>query len=57
MGWSAGGALNTAKEQLAGCGAANAALSIGGYDDGYSESTVCESYDGAAWSAKAETPR
>ncbi len=54
MGWAAGGALSTAKEQLAGCGIDTAALSIAGYDGTYVESIVCESYDGAAWGAEAD---
>jgi hypothetical protein len=56
MGWSAGGSLNTAREQLAGCGLQDAALSIGGYDSSYTDSNVVEKYNGTAWSIGAAYP-
>jgi len=47
--WSSGGNLNTARYGISGCGAANTALSFGGYDTTYS--VICEEYSGTVWSS------
>ena len=48
--WAAGGALNTSRLSLGGCGTQTAGLSFGGLDGG-ANSVVTEEYDGAAWAA------
>ena len=45
--WSTGGSLNTARDQLAGCGTQTAALAFGGTDGNFKVAT--EEYDGSSW--------
>ena len=47
--WSAGGALATARQALAGAGTQTAGLSFGGFAT--ANSAVTEEYDGTTWSA------
>jgi hypothetical protein len=47
--WSAGGALITARDGLAGAGSQNAALAFGGYTP--TEVSCTEEYNGSSWSA------
>ena len=51
--WSAGGALSTARNGLAGAGTQNAALAFGGRLGGpsYTTSSCTEEYDGSTWSS------
>ena len=45
--WASGGALNTAKQNIAGAGTQTATLCIGGYGVGILDQS--ESYDGSTW--------
>jgi len=50
-GWSAGGALSTARDSLAGAGTQNAGLAFGG-TDGFLYGLSCtEEYNGTSWSS------
>ena len=50
--WASGGALNTARERLAGTGTQTAALAFGGYNG--SNQGVTETYNGSSWSEVAD---
>ena len=52
--WASGGALNTARGELAGAGTQTAALMFGGADASSNKETETESYDGSAYTEVAD---
>ena len=52
--WSAGGNLNTARRDLAGCGTKSLALGFGGLETGTTSTGKTEEYNGSSWSEQSD---